>query len=936
MRTEGHIGWIFAGRGWVLAAILRPASTEWDMDVADGDTVRQTSGTADVVLGTGVVASIRPVVPSDRRALEALYADATPDSQRLRFFGWSTKSGHQDVERMLRDSPDHIALIARGRDAVLGVASVERDSRGDHGEFAVFVSDAHHAEGVGTLLLEHLISRARDAGYRKLQGDVLGDNYAMLGVLRELGQHVSSSYTDGVVRVEFSLAPDLQLQLAADARDGSADYASLRRLFSPRSIAVVGAGHDSDGPGHRIVAHILAGGFRGKTFVVNRSGSTVCGLASFASLRDLPETPELVIVAVPDIEVLRVIQDAAAVEACGALVISDGFSERGIEGRDLQDLVLAAARDAGMRLIGPNCLGVVNTAEETRLNATFADSTAVLGRVGVATQSGGIGLALMGLLSRDGLGVSTFVSMGNKADISGNDVLSFWEHDPATDFCVLYLESFGNARKFARIARRVARKKPVIAVTVGRSEAGARGARSHTAAAATPTAVSDTLLSECGVIRVRNLPEVSGVLRILTAAPLPAGRRVAILTNGGGPGALAADAAAAAGLVLPPLSVATQRALRRLLPGHAATSNPVDSTAGASAASLSAAARVLLDSAEVDSVLFIHTSIRTRDTDEIAAQLAREVDAGVTRPLIGVFLGHPDVPPALRLPTGASVLPTYPYPEEALTALAAVASYGEWRGSPEPTAPRLVRIHRAAARRLVEGALESPAAGGWMDTDAAAALLHCYAVPIVESLRVHDPTTAVIAAEKYGYPVAVKSAGGHIVHRSDVGAVAVGLASGDAVRAAVSRIHAAVGHDCPLIVQPMLREGVEIAVGVTQDPTVGPLLMVGIGGVATDLLADRVFALPPISRARAHKLVRSLRSSALLFGYRQTPPADVDALVELILRVSALAQDIPQVRELDLNPVLAGPNGAVAVDVKVRLEPTTGPASMARQLPARR
>lgn len=890
------------------------------------------SSSADVLLTDGAVVTIRAVEPSDEAALAALYERTSPQSLRLRFFSFSRYAGKQDIERMLHPrSRDHEAVAAVDRGVILGVGCIERTSTPDTAEFALLVDDSHHSNGVGTLLLEHLVAKARAAGYRKLSAEILYENHPMLSVLHDLGARIHKRTSQGIVDVEFSLDERAAWGIAVEDREAVAEHASLGRLLAPRSVAVVGAGR-ADGIGHRILANLVEGGFAGELYAVNRSGATVCGIRSVQSVRDLPRGPDLVVIAIPAGAVPQVIDDCAAIGAYGAIIVSDGFAELGADGQHAQASLLGAARRAGMRLIGPNCLGVVNANESVRLNATFADTRPMAGHVGMASQSGGVGLALLDYLTRRRIGLSTFVSMGNKADISSNDLLMYWERDHETKVCVLYLESFGNARKFARVARRVARTKPIIAVTAGRSVAGARGVMSHTAAAATTDVAIDALFEQAGVIRAGTLREVMDIVSLVTDAPLPAGRRVAVVTNGGGPGALAADASAAAGLILPELTTATRTKLARLLPSHAATANPIDTTAGAEPDALAAAANVLLRSSEVDSVIVVHTSLSSTDTDLVATALAATAATSPTKPLLGVFLGRLDVPTPLQHSGAGSAIPCFAFPEDAANSLGAVASYAEWRRTPEPRSPNLRGIHRRTARTIVHHFLQDHPQGGWLDTDLAISLVASYGIPVVTSLRAETPLQAVDAAEQLGFPVVVKSATGEVLHRTDVGGVKLDLRTPGDVETAVVDIQRVCGGDSAVVVQPMISGGIETAIGIVNDPTVGPIIMFASGGVATDLLADRAFSLPPLNRAAVREQIRSLRSAPLLFGYRGAPPVDLAALEDLMLRVGQLATDVPELLELDLNPVVLSADGASAVDVKIRLAPATDGDAYRRQL----
>jgi acyl-CoA synthetase (NDP forming)/GNAT superfamily N-acetyltransferase len=891
---------------------------------------------ADALLVTGAVVAVRPTQPLDRGELVALYDRCTSESRRMRFFTVSPMSERQDIERLLRaPSHDHLGAVAVERGVILAAGCIEATHDGDTAEFAMIVDDSRHGEGLGTLLLEYLVSAARQAGYRRLCADVLGENTSMLKLVGALGAVVGQSSGYGVVTVEFGLDEAPELLAHIDDREEVAEYASIRRLLAPRGVAVIGAGHDEDGIGHRILRNLQISGFTGQLSAVNRSGDTSLGVPTVTAVRDLDPVPDLVVIAVPADAVLDVIDDCASIGVYGAVIISDGFAELGGDGEIRQSELLTRARQAGMRLIGPNCLGVLNLDPAVRLNATFADSSPIPGPVALASQSGGVGLALIDYLTHRGIGLSTFVSMGNKADISCNDLLMFWNLDADTKVCALYLESFGNARKFARLARRVGRHKPIVAITAGGSSAGARGVMSHTAAAATPDATIDALFSQAGVIRARSLSEMLDIVGLLARAPIPAGRRVAVVTNGGGPGALAADACAAAHLVLPALSATTQRTVAALLPLHAAVANPIDTTAGAAPTALADVARVVIASGEVDSVIVVHASVKASDADLVAISLQEVACDASQHPVLGVFIGRTD-PPVSNLPAIAPTLATFTFPESAANALTAAVGYAEWKARPPVRPPTLTGTRRRSTHRIVRGFLDAHPDGGWLDTDLACEFAESYGIEVVRTIRVTSRDEAVAAAAGLGVPVALKSGAGSLLHRTEVGAVALDLRDAEAVADAFDRLRSRLDPATPLVVQPMVGKGVETAMGIVQDPSVGPVVMIALGGVATELLADRRLCLPPLDRATVAQQIRLLRSAPLLFGYRGEPQVDVRALEDTVLRVSQLATEVAEVADLDLNPVIVSEHGAVAVDVKIRLRPVaTGGPSLRRLLSER-
>jgi acyl-CoA synthetase (NDP forming)/GNAT superfamily N-acetyltransferase len=803
----------------------------------------------------------------------------------------------------------------------------------DTAEVAFLVDDAYQGLGIGMLLLEHLAAAGAGRGVRRFVAETLPDNAGMLSVFRDSGFAVSSRYADGVVHVEFSVVGDERARSAADAREGLAEFRSVDRLLRPESVAVVGAGADPAGLGHQLLCNVVAGGFPGPVYPINGAGEPVAGLPAYRSLTEVSGPVDLVVVAVPAPGVLPVARDAAARGARNLVVISAGFAEASPDGAERQEELLALCRSAGMRLVGPNCMGIVSRVDGLALNATFCPTMPPPGGVGLMSQSGAVGIAALGHAARTGVGLSSFVSAGNKADISGNDLLCFWERDPGTTVCALYLESFGNPRKFARIARRVAASKPVVAVKAGRSPAGSRGARSHTAAAATPDVVVDALFAQAGVIRAESLSDLLDLVAFLECGPLPAGNRVAVVGNSGGPGVMAADACVAAGLEVPALAAATRVALSELLPAGAAVGNPVDLLAGTGPEDMGAALRTVLTDEGIDSVIAVYTPVLAGSEEPAAAAIAAANGGVAGKPVVAVVLDS-ETPAALRRADGRPLLACYPFPETAARVLGAAARYQAWRRLPPGSTFQPPGIDELAARRIVEQALRDAPAGCWLPADVAVNLVEQYGVRVVPTCRAASSAEAVAAADRIGWPVVVKAAAGELVHKTDLGAVRVGLSEEaeltDAFAEMASRLGDRMGG---AVVQPVAAAGVETVVGVTGDPSFGPLLMFGLGGVASDLLADRALRILPVTREEVAAQVRALRSSPLLFGYRGSRPVDVGALEDLLLRVARIAEDLPEVAELDLNPVLARPDGVQAVDVKVRLAPAATGFPLLRRLP---
>ncbi|MFC4119844.1 GNAT family N-acetyltransferase [Nonomuraea zeae] len=849
----------------------------------------------DVLLRDGGMAHVRPLSPSDRPALHELVERSSERSAYLRFFTGGRKTAHSYMDRLTGDKYPGRALVAVMKGRLVAVAEY---IPGDDGaaDLAILIDDGVHGHGLGTLLLEHLALDAAAHGVRELVADVLAENQPMLRVLRDLGLDLTQRFEGGMLHLDIAATATPRLRAGIEARDHESGRASLARVLAPRSVAVIGASRDERAVGHKVLRNLIDGGFPGPLYPVNPNAAEVAGLACHARV---PAGADLAVVAVPARHVLEVARDCAEAGVAGLVVLTSGFAEAGRP--DAETELRKICRTAGMRLIGPNCLGVVNTA--ARLNASFLPHRPVQGRVALLSQSGAVGAALL-----ERLEVSTFVSVGNKADVSGNDLLEYWEDDPDTDVIALYLESFGNPRKFARIARRVGARKPILLVKSGRSGAGDRAVRSHTAAAATPDVAVDALARASGVIRLDSVHELIDTARLLASRPLPAGRRVAIVGNSGGPQAMAADACERHGLSVPelPPGLLTART-------SAALGNPVDLTADASADEIGAAVAALTTSPEVDVVLVVYTPPFGSGLEETRQAIARAAENS-PKTVLACVVGHDGM-------IGGRV-PSYAFPEQAVEALSHAVGYAEWRDRPAGPAAPAFAARVEEAREIVKAGLAAHSDGGWLSPAETARLLGCYGVTLVESVDVDGPDAAAVAAERLGPPVVLKAVGP--VHKSDVGGVRLDLRSSEEARQAYLDMSRRLGIR-GAIVQRMLPGGVEIIVGGVNYPVFGPLVMVGMGGVMADLLADRAFRVPPVTDPAA--MIGELRCAPLLHGYRGTQPADVAALAEQITRIGRLLDDLPQVAELDLNPVIVTADGATTVDARVRVAPCDPPPS---------
>ncbi|MCS6866158.1 MAG: acetate--CoA ligase family protein [Gemmataceae bacterium] len=707
-----------------------------------------------------------------------------------------------------------------------------------------------------------------------------------------------------------------------------ASATSMVPFFRPQAVAIVGASRDPDSIGQRILTGLLQAGFRGPVYPVNPQAQTIAGLPAYPSLRAVPGPVDLAVIVVPAPRVLEVVDDCAAHGVRAIVVISAGFAEVGGEGVARQAALVAKVRAAGLRMIGPNCLGLLNTDPAVRLNASFAPFFPPAGRVAMSSQSGAVGLAALCAAPRYGIGFSTFVSVGNKADVSGNDLLGYWETDPHTDVILLYLESFGNPRRFSPIARRVGRRKPIVVLHSGLTRAGGRAAGSHTAALATNAVAADALFRQTGVVRAATLEDMFHLALAFSCQKPPQGPRVAIVTNAGGPGILSADACEASGLSVPEASAALQAHLRQRLPSAASVRNPIDLIAAAKPDAYHHAIAAMLTSGEYDALVVLHTDVGLAPVAEvegaIAAGLTAARHAGVTEaPVLACVLSHE--PHSPHIDCGQERIPCYPFPEIPGRVLGQLAAYGRWRAQAPGEDRSFPDSDFLTAQRI--GQQNAHRGGGWLAADDVRTLLRAAGLKLAPDVFARTADEAAAAAARLGFPVAVKLASRRFVHKSEVGGVKLGLSDEAAVRHAFTEIRQAVERTGAaeamdgVLVQPMLRRGVEVMAGVTQDPLFGPLIAFGLGGIYVEVLADVVFRVAPLTDRDAQDMVRGIRGFRLLEGYRGHPPADLAALEETLLRLSRLAEQVPEITEIDLNPIFVYPpgEGYCIADARVRV-----------------
>ena len=878
---------------------------------------------ATVVLRDGSTLAVRPIRPDDEGDLARFFTDLSMESRVFRFF--AAISNADALAKQLVD------VDYTTRYGILAVAGAERRLVGHamyvateprKAELALAVADAYQGRGLGTILLGQLGEAAAAAGIEVMEAIVKPENHHMLKLLRESGFPMSVRSEPGEIHAELPTAISAQGLSLFEDRERIAAVAAVSHLLAPRSIATVGASRQPGSIGAELLHNVVANGFRGAVYPVNPAAKELEGLAAYASVLDIPGDVEMAVITVPAAAVLEAARECAAKGVRALVVISAGFAEIGPEGADLQRELLELCRQAGMRLVGPNCMGVINTAEGVSLDATFAPDKPMRGRLGFLSQSGGLGIAVMARAQTLGSGISSFVSVGNKADLSGNDFIQYWEADAATEVIMLYLESFGNPRKFARIARRVSRSKPILAVKGGRSPAGSRATSSHTGALLSASDVTvDALFQQTGVIRTDTLAELFNAALLLGSQPLPAGNRVAIVTNAGGPAILCADACEANGLVVPALPGTVRAELAAFLPAAASTGNPVDMIASAGPEDYRRAIATLAGCPDVDALIVIFTPPLVSKAPEVIRAIQRGArDLSRPIPVLGVFLSKQSAP---RIVSSQGVrVPHYPFPEDAARALSLAARYSAWLAIPEEPPTTLDGIDRDRTAGVIATALTG--GGGWMTSSGIGDLLACYGIPMIETRLADSPATAGREAKSLGGPVALKAIVPGLLHKSDAGAVRLNLEGEPAVTRAAAEMSASLEHSGHRVagyeVQPIAPKGVEMLVGVVQDQHFGPVLACGAGGTATELLKDVAVRITPITQGEASRMVRSLKTFPLLDGYRGAAPTDVAALENVLLRVSALVEAHPEVVEMDLNPLIVHPQGVVAVDARIRLE----------------
>jgi len=881
----------------------------------------------------GSTAAIRPAEPTDATLLQQFVSRLSPESRRHRFFSESLPP--VDAVASLCNSSDSrsqftliVTRMWEGQQHIIAAGSYwAKDVQ--TAEVAMAVDDGFHGKGLGTLLLERLALVAIRHNFTHLWAVTHADNLAMREVFRESGFTSHEAYEGDDMEVELSLIPTETTVARAEVRERLATTASIRPFFHPRSVALIGASRDPKSIGYRLLAALRTNEFQGAIYPVNPNASEIAGVPVYHSVHAIPEPIDLAVIAVPRQDVLSVVDECAGKGIRVLVVITAGFAEVGAGGVALQKQLLEKIRQYGMRMVGPNCFGILNTAPDVQLNATFTTLFPPRGRAAMSSQSGAIGIATLAGARRFRLGISSFVSVGNKADVSTNDLLQYWEEDSSTNVILLYMESLGNPRKFARIARRVSRRKPIVAVKAGRSQSGRRAASSHTAALAASDVAVDALFHQTGVIRAESLEDLLALAAGLSNQPFPQGRRVGIITNAGGPAVLCTDACEEYELVVPELSAPIKSTLASFLPLAAALSNPVDLIASATADQYAKAIETLLSSNEVDALIILYMAVTVTDTADIARGIMTGIESGRkagarTKPVLIGWMAEDDRDRTFQFLE--ETIPAYHLPETPALVLSKAATYAEWRQQPAGMVPDFDDLDLAAARTTCAAAL-AQRGSDWLTTEETRHVLRAMRLPVQAGGVAKTADEAAALASQVTYPVVVKLASHQIVHKTEIDGVHLNLKDEQAVREAFESIRARLAETNQLnamegvLVQPMVTGGVEVMIGVTDDALFGPLIAFGLGGIHVEILGDVQFRITPLTDRDAAEMVRGIKGYRLLTGYRGHPSADLEALEETLLRVSRLVEEIPEISELDLNPIFALPpgHGCRIVDARIRV-----------------
>lgn len=864
---------------------------------------------ADVVLRDGGTAHLRPISPADAEALQRFHLAQSAESTYFRFFAPMPRLSPADLHRFTHvDHVERVAFICTVGDEIVGVGRYDQVNE-TTAEVAFNISDHHQGRGLGSVLLEHLAAAARERGVHRFVADVLPQNRKMMAVFRDAGYEVKHGYDDGVISLGFDIDPTEKSLAVMEAREHRAEARSVHALLNPSSLVVIGASRKEGTIGHRLLTDVLAGGFSGRLDVVHPKADVVLGVPAHRRLADVPQPVDVAAIAVPAAAVPDVVAECAEAGVRGLVVLSGGFAETGPEGHRRQQELVRVARANGMRVIGPHSWGVINADPRVHLNISLADRLPPFGRLGLFCQSGALSVSVLDAATRRNLGVSTFLSAGNRADVSGNDCMQYWEEDERTKAVGLYLESIGNPRKFARIARRLSMRKPVIVVKSGMSGFGVPPGHAVRVTRA-PREALDAMLRQSGCLRVENVNQLFDVAQLVVQQPLPAGPRVAVVGNSDALGALLAEACHSWELHI--------------------EHGPVSLLPQADATTFRAALERAFADDRVDSVIAAFVPPLATGAAEVAQALT-DVAAGARLPVVACFLGMGGL--TQQLTVGDRVVPTYPTPEEAVRALAAATRYGVWRSQDRGARVTVTDCDQAGAERLVTEVLQEHPDGRELEQAEVARLLRCFGVELWPQLLVADAGAAVAAAEQVGWPVVLKATAPPLRHRVDLGSVRLDISTEAELREAFERMseQLAPGGGADLVVQRMAAAGVACMLRSVEDPLFGPVVSFGLAGDASDLLGDVSHRIPPLTEVDVADLVRSVRAAPKLFGYRGARAVDVSALEDVIARVSCLADGRPEIADLELNPVVVAEHGVAVLGAEIRVAPPPGRTDTGRR-----
>jgi acyl-CoA synthetase (NDP forming)/RimJ/RimL family protein N-acetyltransferase len=863
---------------------------------------------ADVVLRDGGTAHLRPIRPDDTEALQTFHVAQSPESVYLRFFAPMPRLSDRDLFRFTHvDYHERVAFVITVGGEIIGIGRYDQVNPST-AEVAFNISDAHHGRGIGSVLLEHLAAAARENGVHKFVAEVLPQNRKMMAVFRDAGYEINHRYDDGVISLSFQIDPTEASRAVMEAREHRAEARSVRALLNPTSVVLIGASRREGTIGHRLLSDMLAGSFTGRLHVVHPEADEVLGTPALRRLADVPGDVDLAIIAVPAPAVLDVVAECATKRVRGLVVVSGGFAEEGAEGLARQRELVHVARANGMRVVGPNSWGLINADDDVRLNVSLMADLPESGRLGLFAQSAASSVTMLDSLERRGLGTSTFVSTGNRADVSANDCMQYWEEDEQTDIVGMFIESIGNPRKFSRIARRLSRAKPVIVVKTARSGFVAPPGHAVRPSVA-PARAFDALLAQSGCIQVENVRQLFDVAQFLTTQPLPEGPRVAVVANTHGLAAQLTDACATWELAV----VRTPTVLPTVA-GSEEFQGAMDAAFAAD---------------DVDSVVAAFVPPLATHASDVAAMLSK-TSGSARQPAVACFLGLSGIRDRVA---AARAVPTYPSPEEAVRALALATRYRAWRDQDPGHRVEPEGCDRATAQALVELWLAETPQGLELDAVRTTHLLDCYGVTLWPALPITDHRDAAEAATTLGWPVALKSTAPHLRHRVDLGGVRLGIGGptelADHLAAMRRTLGPLGGHE--FVVQRMAPGGVACVVRTVEDPLFGPVVSFGVGGDAMELLDDVAYRIPPLTDVDVVDLVRSVRCAPKLFGHRGARPVNVAGLYDVIARVACLSDDLPEIATLELNPVVVSDDSVAVLDATIRLAPDPGRTDAGRR-----